>query len=95
MQKPVPDVCDHAQRHRLLTDLLEEGGPQPITPRYDDENPSPETIQIDTVEMHHIHLPMLDDYKFIEWEPGDDFVIPGDNLEDYREEIMRYRCVAP
>jgi hypothetical protein len=59
------DAIGHAERRRLLLALSEH------TPR--DDSPPGGSTDRDTgdaaerIRMHHVHLPKLDDYGFVDW----------------------------
>ena len=87
MHPHVYTVLSAAQRRRLLEDLR-DNCPQSIDPRFEDETPTPAEIRFETVRMHHVHLPMLADYGFIEWTPGDEKVTRGPEF-DRIEEVLQ------
>jgi hypothetical protein len=92
------DALAHRQRRRLLL-ALRESNPQDYGPTAsqtdggDDEDDGLDVL----VEMHHVHLPKLEDYGFIEWDREADEVRKGPRfetvdpllelLDDHREEL--------
>lgn len=83
---PVDDALDalaHNQRRTFLFALLDHS-PQDDFPvklaTFDDEG---ETLEHLT-EMHHVHLPKLADYGFIDWNPQTHEVAKGPKLDEIK-----------
>lgn len=72
----------HAQRRQFLFDLLDHN-PQE-TPR---SSPSPRegaTRNEELVSKHHVHLPKLADYGYIEWDRDAGLVTKGPRFDEIR-----------
>lgn len=76
------DAMADEQRRRILFDLAERG-PEDESPINIDAPPdavgSDETASI---ERQHVHLPKLDEYGFVDWEPGSNVVTAGNRFEE-------------
>ena len=80
------DALGHVQRRTLLCALLDHN-PQGDGPTVaDGDSPDEELTQL--AEMHHVHLPKLDDYGFISWDRESNEVSKGPNFEEVRPLLM-------
>ena len=75
------DALADSQRRRILVELLDHN-PQ-------DASVVPETKttterERDLLMSHHVHLPKLDDYGFIEWDRSDGVVTRGPRFDEIR-----------
>ncbi|MBX0297516.1 DUF7344 domain-containing protein [Haloarcula nitratireducens] len=77
------DALGHIQRRKLLYALLSHN-PQDDTPVVVDGDESVEEELSRLVEMHHVHLPKLEDYGFIRWDRDSNEVSKGPNFEEIR-----------
>lgn len=77
-------TMSHTVRRRILTALLTDNL------RWKDEFESPEFRPADTepesvrIDLHHVHLPKLDDAGFIDWDPEMGQVTRGTIFEEIR-----------
>jgi hypothetical protein len=85
------DALAHAQRRRLLQELLEAdaGASVAIDAAASDRS---------SVSMRHVHLPKLESYGFVDWDPEREVVTRGPNFDDVRavlEALARHREEFP
>lgn len=76
------DALADPRRRRLLVDLLEHNPQQvekpPGSPRERD------AAEREWIETHHVHLPKLADYGFVEWDREEDTVTKGPKFDEIR-----------
>lgn len=75
------DALAAARRRELLVTLLDHGpreGDPVVVPESDGDAGALEH----RVQMHHVHLPQLEDHGFIEWDRRNHEVVAGPNFED-------------
>ncbi len=77
------DALAHVQRRKLLVALLEEN-PQDETPTVVADSKEDSDAVERLVSMHHVHLPKLADYGFIEWDREAHEVMKGPNFDEIR-----------
>ncbi|MDQ2048974.1 transcriptional regulator [Natronolimnohabitans sp. A-GB9] len=70
------DSLSNHHRRRLLLELLTESPRTASISRVDDET--------ERLEFHHVHLPKLDDYGFIEWHRSLCCIERGPRFDDAR-----------
>lgn len=85
------DALANEHRRRILFDLVDESrhGELPVA-----VDASPETSDgraAAGIELSHVHLPKLDDYGFVDWNPGTDTVKTGPRFSDVRP-ILEQLC---
>jgi hypothetical protein len=71
------------QRRKLLLRLIEHN-PQDDTPVVIADSQSDADAVEQLVEMHHVHLPKLVDYGFIEWNTETHEVMKGSKFDEIR-----------
>jgi hypothetical protein len=79
----VLDVLADVQRRSLLLSLLEHN-PQGDTPIVVPGSSEDSDAVEQPVSMHHVHLPKLADYGFIEWNREHHQVTKGPNFDEIR-----------
>lgn len=101
MDGSVPDAMFRAladkRRRRLLIALLEHD-PGDDLPVPDVVRPDDQPVETLGLELHHVHLPVLEDRGFVEWDREANSVSAGPNFEEIRPflELMdRHRDDLP
>lgn len=82
MDDNIFDALAHAQRRRLLIGLLDHN-PQAVS----NLNNVPWEINErdeELIKKHHVHLPKLVDYGYIEWDRNADVVTKGPQFDEIR-----------
>lgn len=82
MSDKIFDALAHEQRRQLLFSLLEHNPQNPANlsaPSEDSSEPAEEAIS-----RHHVHLPKLVDYGYIEWNRDADIVTKGPRFDEIR-----------
>lgn len=74
----------NVQRRRLLIHMLEHNPEDESKIYAGDEETSDEELTNLLVEMNHTHLPLLEDYGFIERDRDDHQVMKGPNFDEIR-----------
>ena len=84
------DAVGHIQRRKLLVALLAHN-PQDDEAVTVVENESMDEALGRLVDMHHVHLPKLEEYGFITWNQATNEVSKGPNFEEIRPllELLR------
>ena len=77
------DALADVQRRQLLVALLEHN-PQDDTPAVVADFESKTGALERLVSMHHVHLPKLDEYGFINWNEDTHEVTKGAKFDDFR-----------
>ncbi|MBX0348351.1 DUF7344 domain-containing protein [Haloarcula pellucida] len=77
------DALADFQRRKLLVALLEHN-PQDDAPVVIADSESESDAVDRLVSMHHVHLPKLADYGFIEWNQDTHEVIKGPKFDEIR-----------
>jgi predicted transcriptional regulator len=77
------DALADIQRRTLLISLLQHN-PQDETPVVIADSDSERDAVERLVTMHHVHLPKLADYGFIEWNEDTHEVMKGPNFDEIR-----------
>lgn len=82
MNDDIFEALADGQRRRLLLDLLDHN-PQEIAER---SSVPKETTERDAelITTHHVHLPKLAEYEYIEWDRGADVVTKGRQFDEIR-----------
>lgn len=94
MADQVFDALTDGHRRRLLVALVDHN-PQTTTEPARVPQESPAEVQ---VRMHHVHLPKLADYGFVEWDRDERVVIKGprfDEIEPVLELMVDHRDELP
>lgn len=108
------DAVVHVQRRRLLVDLLEEGpqsvtelslkgremveANEAFLEQYLSGPRDIDGVDDDLLRLHHVHLPKLAGYGFVEWSPGAGLVAKGPRFDEVRpvlELLVDRRAGAP
>jgi hypothetical protein len=71
------------QRRNLLIALLDKN-PQDDSPTVTFEDGSDSEVMEHLIRMHHLHLPMLENYGFIEWDRQKGEVTKGPTFDEIR-----------
>lgn len=80
------DALGHVQRRKLLCALLDHN-PQTDEPTVAaDDAPDEDLTRL--VEMQHVHIPKLEDYGFVSWDPERNEVSKGPNFEEIRPLLL-------
>lgn len=77
-------ALSHTARRRILTALMKDNPrrePEFETVEFRPEGAEQETVRL---ELHHSHLPQLDDAGFVDWERETGVVVRGEAFEDIR-----------
>lgn len=77
------DALSDGQRRKLLVDLLDHN-PQEISPETSAGSDAGVSAVEPLVQMHHVHLPKLADYGFINWSRTSDEFEKGPNFDEIR-----------
>lgn len=101
MERSIPDATFRAladvHRRRLLIALLEQDpGDELFAP--DVVGSGDPTVETIALELRHVHLPMLDDRGFVEWDREANSVSAGPNFEEIRPLLVlmdRHRNELP
>ncbi|MFC6767211.1 hypothetical protein [Natrinema soli] len=76
------EVVSNVQRRQLLFALLEES-PKTDSPEELDTPPNVTKFEkLNRIECHHVHLPKLDDYGFINWFPEMSHIERGPKFDE-------------
>lgn len=83
-------VLSNVQRRKLLVALLEHN-PQDDSPRVVGESAAEAGALTSMIEMHHVHLPKLEEHEFILWDRETNEVSKGSEFEEIRPllELLR------
>lgn len=76
------DAVADVQRRRLLVRLMDHN---PQDPGEITSEPWEMTeAERELVKMHHVHLPKLEEYGFVEWHRDDNEVVKGPRFDEIR-----------
>lgn len=79
------------QRREILFDLVEQQS-QAVEPISLDAPPdTPNNRKETIIQKHHVHLPKLNEFGFINWDPDMHTVEPGDRFEEIRPALELLR----
>lgn len=84
LERSTDDVSDAVaddQRRELLLALLEDGPQDDWRAVVPGTEAGADSVER-TVAMRHVHLPKLEDFGFIDWDPRSDAVTKGRNFDD-------------
>lgn len=85
------DALANEHRRRILFDLVDETRHRELPVAIDATQETSDDRPAADIELSHVHLPKLDDYDFVDWNPGTDSVETGSRFSDVRP-ILEQLC---
>ena len=79
MRDDLFDALADSQRRRILAELLDHN---PRDASVVSEGNTEEKRERELIRNHHVHLPKLDDYGFIDWDRSDGVVTRGPRFDE-------------
>lgn len=78
------DAITDERRRRVLIHMLDHNPEDDSKLYVDDIVIEDADLEMLLVEMHHTHLPKLEEYGFIDWDKKEEVVTKGPNFEEIR-----------
>lgn len=81
MKDDLFDALADSQRRRILAELLDHN---PRDASVVSAGKTEEKRERERITKHHVHLPKLDDYGFIEWDRSEEVVTRGPRFDEIK-----------